>query len=71
VNVGDSAATASRQITPRPLPAGPVAHEELADPTRPAEVVVSYGVGTVAPDATARLAAHPAAYWTRLVWTQR
>ena len=43
--------------------AGPVLHAELADPTRPGELVVSYGVastgiGTGIPDD----------YWSRLTW---
>jgi hypothetical protein len=48
--------------------AGPVVHEEIDDPTRPGELVVSYGVGTTAPNQDALLAADPEAYWTRLVW---
>jgi hypothetical protein len=48
--------------------AGPVVHDELADPTRPGEMVVSYGIGTTAANQTALLAAHPEEYWTRLVW---
>jgi hypothetical protein len=47
--------------------AGPVVHEELSDPTRPGEQAVTYGVGTTAPDQAALVAAHPEAYWTRLV----
>jgi hypothetical protein len=47
--------------------AGPVVHSELADPTRPGERVVSYGVGSTA-NQTALAAASPEAYWTRLVW---
>lgn len=42
--------------------AGPVVHEELADPTRPGEMVVTYGVGTLRPGERA-----PADYWPRLV----
>ncbi len=45
--------------------AGPVVHQELADPTRN-QLVVSYGVGTTDPAARARAA--PDAYWPRLVW---
>lgn len=48
--------------------AGPVVHEELADPTRPGEIVVSYGVASTAPSAGALSAARPEDYWTRLVW---
>lgn len=47
--------------------AGPVVHPELADPTRPGELPVTYGVGTT-DDQTSRAAANPDAYWTRLVW---
>jgi hypothetical protein len=43
--------------------AGPVVHTELADPTRPDELPVTYGVGT-----TGTRQADPDAYWTRLVW---
>lgn len=46
--------------------AGPVAHTELRDPTRPGEVWISYGVGTTAPDGAARARARPEAYATRL-----
>jgi hypothetical protein len=48
--------------------AGPVIHEELADPTRPGEVVVSYGVGSTAMNQDALLSAHPGDYWTKLAW---
>jgi hypothetical protein len=41
--------------------AGPVAHEELADPTRPGELVVTYGVGTTRGGERA-----PLDYWPRL-----
>lgn len=43
--------------------AGPVVHPELADPTRPDEIVVSYGVGT-----TSDRPLSPDDGWTRLVW---
>ncbi len=46
----------------------PVVHEELADPTRPGEVVVGYDVSTLATDAGALASASPHDYWPRLVW---
>ncbi len=48
--------------------AGPVVHEELADPTAKG-VVVSYGVGTTANGAG--VSQNPDAYWTRLVWLEQ
>lgn len=48
--------------------AGPVVHPELADPTRPGEVVVSYAVGSTSPDQDTLKAADPKGYWGRLVW---
>ena len=45
--------------------AGPVAHPELADPTRTGELVVSYSIGT-----TGSQTGNLADYWPRLVWTQ-
>jgi hypothetical protein len=48
--------------------AGPVVHQELADPSRPGEVVISYGVGTTAQNQDQLRAAAPLDYWTRLVW---
>lgn len=45
--------------------AGPVAHVELSDPTRPDEVWVSYGVGTTASDGADRTRARPLDYATR------
>ncbi len=50
--------------------AGPVVHLELADPTRPSELAVTYGLGTTASDGGARVAANPGAYWPRLQWVQ-
>lgn len=50
--------------------AGPVVHLELADPTRPGELPVTYGVGTTAEDQAARAAARPEAYWSRLQWVR-
>jgi hypothetical protein len=44
--------------------AAPVVHEELADPTRPGERVISYGVGTM----SSTRSTDPAAYWSRLEW---
>ena len=46
----------------------PVVHEELADPTRPGEAVVSYDVSTLATDAGALASARPQDYWPRIVW---
>jgi hypothetical protein len=43
--------------------AGPVLHAELADPTRPSELVVSYGVATTGPGTGTQQD-----YWTRLAW---
>jgi hypothetical protein len=47
---------------PKAFCAGPVVHEELADPTRPGELVVTYGVGTTRGGERA-----PADVWPRLV----
>ncbi|MBI2389321.1 MAG: hypothetical protein HYV09_06960 [Deltaproteobacteria bacterium] len=47
--------------------AGPVVHDDLADPTRN-ELVVSYGVGTTAKEGAR---ARPEAYWTRLARLRR
>jgi len=46
----------------------PVVHQELADPTRPGEVVVSYDVSTLATNAGSLASARPEDYWPRLVW---
>ncbi|MET0792663.1 MAG: hypothetical protein ABW061_14175 [Polyangiaceae bacterium] len=43
--------------------AGPVLHSELADPTRPGELVVSYGVAT-----TGTSTGNQQDYWSRLTW---
>jgi hypothetical protein len=53
---------------PHAFCAGPVVHEEIGDPARSGELVVSYGIGTTAPEQSALLAAHPEDYWTRLAW---
>ena len=46
---------------PKAFCAGPVVHKDLADPTRPGELVVSYGVGSTAGrDHASRLAWHHA-----------
>ena len=45
--------------------AGPIAHMEIADPTRPGEIPIAYGLGT-----TGTPVADADAYWTRLVWLQ-
>ena len=47
--------------------AGPIVHEELADPMRPSELVVSYGRGTTGPAIDGR----PEAYWSRIAWIAR
>jgi len=46
--------------------AGPVVHRDLADPTRPGEFPVTYGVGSTEPPPGAA----PDSYWTRLQWVQ-
>ncbi len=46
----------------------PVVHPELADPTQPGEVVVSYGVSTTTADAGSLPGASPKDDWTRLAW---
>jgi hypothetical protein len=43
--------------------AGPIAHLELADPTRPGELPIAYGVGTTTP-----VDERHESYATRLVW---
>jgi hypothetical protein len=43
--------------------AGPIVHPELADPTRPGELAVSYSIGTTGPGTGT-----PRDYFTRLVW---
>ncbi len=45
----------------------PMIHPELSDPFEPSEIVVSYDVTTLAPDAAERRRTNPAAYWPRLV----
>lgn len=47
--------------------AGPIVHEELLDPARPGELVVSYGVATTDPQRMDR----PSEYWSRLDWITR
>ena len=49
--------------------AGAVVHPELADPTRPNELVVSYSIGTTSSDPPT--ANYRDRYWPRLVWVQR
>jgi hypothetical protein len=64
--------TAAASLGACDLPAGdtsafctsPIVHQELADPTRPGEVVVSYGISSTASDA----GADPEGHWTRLAW---
>jgi hypothetical protein len=55
-------------VDPHAFCAGPVVHEEMADPMHPGELVVSYGLGTMAPDGAALASEHPENYWTRLAW---
>jgi len=50
---------------PKAFCAGPIVHDELADPTRPDELVVSYGVGS-----TGASTGNVDDYWPRLVWTK-
>jgi hypothetical protein len=52
---------------PHAFCAGPVVHTELMDPTRPGELVVSYGVGSTASQPT-EPGTLSTSYWTRLVW---
>jgi hypothetical protein len=52
---------------PKSFCAGPIVHEELMDPTRPGELVVSYGVGTTA-SAPAESGTLSTSYWSRLAW---
>ena len=52
-------------LDPKAFCAAPVVHEELADPTRPTEVVVSYDVDTTSTNPQRSIAD----YWSRLVWT--
>ncbi len=47
--------------------AGPVVHLELADPTRPGELPVTYGVGSTGPGSGS---ARPEPYWPRLQWVR-
>jgi hypothetical protein len=50
---------------PNAFCAGPIVHLELADPTRPGELPISYGVGSSkTPTGTAD------DYWSRLVWVK-
>lgn len=49
---------------PKAFCAGPIVHLELADPTRPNELPIGYGVGT-----TGTPSPNPDDSWTRLIWT--
>lgn len=52
---------------PKSFCAGPTAHMELADPTRPGELPITYGVGSsslTTPPGT------PDDYWPRMVWVK-
>ncbi len=51
---------------PKSFCAGPVVHEELADPTRAGELPITYGVGNSMGTAVADMNA----YATRLVWAR-
>lgn len=46
-----------------------VMHQELRDPTRGGENVMTYGNGTLATDQAARYGSAPEKYWPRLVWS--
>jgi hypothetical protein len=48
--------------------AGPMLHPELADPTRPGEIVVSYEIGSTAANQSALMSQDPQGYWPHLVW---
>jgi hypothetical protein len=45
--------------------AGPIVHADVADPTRPGELPVTYGVGT-----TGNQVGDARGYWPRMVWTE-
>lgn len=47
--------------------AGPIVHLELFDPLHPNRIVLSYAIGTTAPDGLERRTADPLAYWPRTV----
>jgi hypothetical protein len=48
---------------PKAFCAAPIVHLELADPTRPGELPITYGIG-----GSGAAAARKEAYWARLVW---
>jgi len=50
---------------PQAFCASPVVHDELADPTRPGEIAVTYGVGSTGAGVRT---GNPEDYWPRLVW---
>ncbi len=50
--------------------AGPVVHEEMGNPATPSGLVVTYGVGTTAPNGAQLQMTRPDDYWPRLVWVQ-
>ncbi len=62
---GDLAHCDLPSADPKAFCAGPVVHEEIDDPTRPGEWVVSYGIGS-----TGVRTSNPDDYWTRLVWVK-
>ena len=53
---------------PKAYCAGPVVHEEMANPSFPSGIVVTYGVGTTAPNGAQLRAQNPDDYWPRLTW---
>jgi hypothetical protein len=55
---------------PKAYCAGPVIHEEMANPASPAGIVITYGVGTTAPNGAQLQATKPDDYWPRLAWVQ-
>jgi hypothetical protein len=48
---------------PHAFCAGPIAHPEIADPTHPGEMPISYSIGS-----TGTAASGKGSYWPRLVW---
>ncbi|HEY1953970.1 MAG TPA: hypothetical protein VGH28_00110 [Polyangiaceae bacterium] len=62
---GADVAACDLPADPKSFCAGPIAHPELADPTRPNELPVSYSVGTTS---GTPLSADDG--WTRLIWAE-
>lgn len=50
---------------PHAFCAGPIVHTDIADPTRPGELAISYGVGT-----TGAKVGDAVTYWPRMVWAR-